>query len=149
MNQYIAGAIAGLVGTFAMTRAMEFLHGRLPARDRYPLPPSELTYALAPEALRKGLGHRRATMAAHYGYGAACGALLPLVTRRPDAVTGTAFGLGVWGISYLGLAPMLGVLRSADTHPHSRNALMIAVHVVWGSVTGAACGWLMKPGKRA
>lgn len=144
MNQYLAGAIAGLVGTFAMTRAMELLHARLPSRDRYPLPPSELTYALAPAKVRHALGHRTATMAAHYGYGAACGALLPALSRRPDAVNGTAWGLAVWGISYLGLMPALGVLRNADTHPPARNALMIAVHVVWGSVTGAACGWLRR-----
>jgi uncharacterized membrane protein YagU involved in acid resistance len=76
---------------------------------------------------------------AHFGYGAATGALYAPLARalRPPAVPGgVAFGLAVWGASYLGLLPALGILRPATEHPPRRTALMIAAHVVWGAVLG-------------
>jgi uncharacterized membrane protein YagU involved in acid resistance len=56
--------------------------------------------------------------------------------RAQNAWTGATFGLGVWVASYLGLMPMLGILRPATRHPARRNALMIAAHLVWGGVLG-------------
>jgi len=44
----------------------------------------------------------------------------------------------VWGGSYLGLLPSLGILRPATDHPAQRNALMIAAHLVWGATLGGA-----------
>ncbi len=43
----------------------------------------------------------------------------------------------VWGVSYLGLLPGLGILSSAKDHPARRSALMIAAHLVWGWVLAA------------
>ena len=47
---------------------------------------------------------------------------------------GIAFGLGLWAISYLGWIPEAGILRPATQHLPRRTALMVAAHVVWGSV---------------
>lgn len=54
----------------------------------------------------------------------------------PAPLTGAVFGLIVWAGSYLGLLPAMGILAPATRHPVRRTALMIAVHLIWGSVTG-------------
>src|SRR5687767_15180090 len=43
----IFGAIAGMVGTMAMTSTMRRLHKKLPPKQRYPLPPREIVDAVA------------------------------------------------------------------------------------------------------
>src|SRR5688572_13093277 len=48
-GRLLIGAVAGFVGTMAMTAAMNRLHRRLPAREKYPLPPREIIDAAAPE----------------------------------------------------------------------------------------------------
>ncbi|MFN4088082.1 MAG: hypothetical protein ACK4QW_03435 [Alphaproteobacteria bacterium] len=136
----ITGAIAGLVATFAMTVAMRQLHRLLPHRERYPLPPRELTERLTPTAPRDGgadhdvdSGPQQTAMVAHFAYGAATGAFLPLIRARPTMSEGSAYGVFVWAASYLGWIPLVGALRPATEHPGRRNLLMIAAHLVWGS----------------
>ena len=138
-----AGAAAGLAATVPMTAAMQLMHRRLPPRQRYPLPPRRITMRAAHKAgvkphldepERLGL-----TMAAHFGYGAAVGALFGLVApRRPAeaAAAGAGFGVLVWAVSYLGLMPALGLHPPATTEPARRNGLMIAAHLVWGATAG-------------
>ena len=77
------------------------------------------------------------TMALHFGYGTTVGALYtPLadLALAPYALKGMAFGVLVWGVSYLGWLPMTGLLSSATRNPAPRNALMIAAHLIWGTV---------------
>ena len=139
----MAGAAAGLAATVPMTAAMQLMHRRLPVHERYPLPPRRITMRAADKAgvrpyvdepQRLGL-----TMAAHFGYGTAVGALFGLVApRRPAeaAAAGAGFGLLVWTVSYLGLMPALDLHRPATREPAGRNALMIAAHLVWGATAG-------------
>ena len=152
----VIGACAGLAATVPMTLFMQQLHQELPARERYPLPPSEIVEALTERA---GIDdqidqseHMALTLLAHFGYGAATGALYaPLAhTFRPSAMLGgAAFGLGVWGASYLGLLPALGVLRPATEHPPRRNALMIGAHVIWGVTLGLIVEQLLRETEQA
>lgn len=144
-SKLLTGALAGAIATAPMTLAMEIMHRWLPAHERYPLPPSEITAKLtadagvAPHVDRKE--HTALTLLNHFGYGATCGAIYALLGSRlraplPAALVGIGYGLLVWTVSYLGLLPALGILRPATEHPERRNALMIAAHVIWGSVTG-------------
>lgn len=142
MNTFrlLIGALAGIVATGPMTVVMILLHRRLPARERYPLPPREITMKLARKA---GVAHElnseardAATLIAHFGYGAACGALYAASAERVSAspaAKGPLFGLLVWGTSYLGLLPGTGILSPATKHPARRNTLMIVAHLVWGA----------------
>lgn len=144
MNKYLAGAIAGFLATVPMTLTMQLLHRRLPSEQQYPLPPYEITMKAAQQAtLSSKLSPQQRTTAAlasHFGFGALMGALYPVATHRlrsPTALTGAAYGLAVWGISYLGWVPALKLLRPATLHPRKRVRLMVIAHLVWGPVTSS------------
>jgi uncharacterized membrane protein YagU involved in acid resistance len=133
--------LAGFVGTAVMTVAMAAMHRCLPAEQQGPLPPRQISMAAAE---RVGVKNRMdeqtrfsTTMALHFGYGTVVGALYaPLADTMPgcSSFKGMAFGVLVWAGSYLGWLPMSGLLSSATRHPAARNALMMAAHLVWGSV---------------
>jgi len=128
-----------------MTVLMEVGRRLLPWREQYPLPPRQITEVLA---CKTGVDDdlttqekQVATAFAHFGYGAAMGALYGGVVRpvvststlgEKNHLAGVGWGLAVWTGSYLGLLPALGILSPATRHPARRNALMIAAHVVWG-----------------
>ncbi|MGY6662400.1 MAG: hypothetical protein ACXIVO_08775 [Glycocaulis sp.] len=131
-----AAALAGVAGTVAMTAAMRRLNRQLPASARYPLPPRELVEAGGqdlPEPLAEEV-----TLLGHAGYGAATGAIMPLLIPRTSVLNGALYGGLVWMLSYLGWIPASGLLKNAACHPPSRNLAMIAVHLVWGGVTALA-----------
>ncbi len=144
-TRLLSGALAGFAATVPMTAVMLSLHRALPARERYPLPPRRVTVRAARKAR---VAHQldeddrtAATYAAHFGYGTGTGAIYgalvaPRVPGHP-VVKGTAFGLAVWALSYLGLLPALGLHPPATREPAGRNATMLFAHVVWGSVLGA------------
>ncbi len=134
-SRLVVGAIAGFVGTMAMTSAMRHLHARLPDEERYPLTPREIVDEAAdpPPETAADL-----TLLAHFLYGAACGALLAAAGERPGRGAGAAAGTAIWAASYMGWIPAVGLLKPATDHPARRNALMIGVHLVWGAATASA-----------
>ena len=128
-SRLVIGGIAGFVATMAMTAAMRRLHAKLPARERYPLTPREIVDStLAPPAAAAP----DLTLAAHFAYGAGCGALIAAADPRIGRAAGAMAGGAVWLGSYMGWIPAFGVLRPATGHPMRRNAVMIAAHFVWG-----------------
>ena len=136
----MVGAIAGFVGTMAMTAAMRRLHRRLPGKESYPLTPREIVDSLG-DQLGRPLASEAAkdvTTASHFLYGAAMGALISALNPDPSKRGGAAAGLVVWLASYMGWIPAVGTLEPAARHPARRNALMIGAHLVWGSATAAA-----------
>jgi uncharacterized membrane protein YagU involved in acid resistance len=144
MNGMLVGAAAGAAATVPMTIVMETLHRQLPGEPPRPLPPREVVDGVAVKAgVHRELNERdmqQLTLAAHFGYGAVCGALFGLVAPRnvPAAMTaGVMFGVGVWAGSYLGWLPALGVRQPATQDPRARSGLMIAAHIVWGAAAGA------------
>jgi uncharacterized membrane protein YagU involved in acid resistance len=134
-NRILLGALAGIAATCAMTAAARAMHRRLPPAERYPLPPREIVEGGLPVAKRSLGEHGRqtTTIAAHFGYGAATGALYALVVPRAGLLSGAAYAFLVWAVSYFGIMPGVGILRPAHDHPERRNLLMIAAHLVWGS----------------
>jgi uncharacterized membrane protein YagU involved in acid resistance len=150
-NRLLTGAFAGLVATVPMTAAMTAMHRRLPAPQRYPLPPRRVTMRAAGKAgVREHLdepARKAATMVSHFGYGTAVGSLFGAIAPR-DPVRGVAlgagFGLLVWTVSYLGLLPALDLHPPATKEPAGRNGLMIGAHLVWGATLGALVGTLRR-----
>jgi len=144
-SRLLIGAIAGFAATVAMTAAMSRLHRRLPARDRYPLPPREIVESTARQAGVE-LADEAAmdvTTAAHFGYGALTGSLIGAASPRIGPGTGAMAGVAVWVASYLGWIPVVGILKPATVHPRRRNALMLGAHLVWGGTTALAMRELM------
>lgn len=140
---WIKDAVAGCVATAPMTLFMLLTQRFLPHGQRYDLPPEIIIQDLARRThLHWRLSKRQvllATLVSHFGYGAAMGLFYKPVERYvpgPSLAKGSAFGLLVWGASYLGLLPALGLVESAYREPGRRNLMMIAAHLVWGSATG-------------
>lgn len=152
MNRVLAGAIAGIAGTYAMTVAKDILFPRLPPTQRYPLPPREITQDVVERVSGPATDEQAllsATVASHFAFGAGCGVLFVLsgLHRKRPIRNGIGFGLGVWTASYLGWLPAAKILTPATRHPAGRNGLMIAVHLVWGAVTGHAADVLFRSGR--
>lgn len=138
MNALLRGAIAGAIATAPMSLVMLTLQHALPGR-RETLPPREITenmleaVDLRPE--RDPSATENLTVFGHFGYGAACGALLSPFAR--GARSGAAMGLLVWSASYLGWLPAVNLFPSATDKSARQNSLMIASHVIWGAAFGS------------
>jgi hypothetical protein len=139
----LLGFICGVAATGPMSAIMVAIHRRLPAGERYPLPPREITM----KAIERVPGGREIdpatrsalTWLAHFGYGGAAGALYAganavAVGSQKSTERGLLFGLLVWAVSYLGLLPGLGVLKPVTEHPVRRSGLMIVAHLAWGLI---------------
>ena len=140
-SRMLLGALAGIVGTAAMTAAMNRMHQRLPQKDRYPLPPREITQTVLGGQSEKAIRDR--STAAHFGFGSAAGAIMGALSPTARPMAGAIAGLAIWAGSYFGWVPAANILQSAEDHPLRRNVLMIAAHLVWGSVTAATIRDLM------
>ncbi|UUP18709.1 hypothetical protein [Nitratireductor thuwali] len=140
MRRALFGALAGTCATMAMTAAMRRLHRALPADQRYPLPPREITSRTLPAPDARSA--TTAAILAHFGFGALAGAVYGCLPRPRPA--GFVYGPAVWAVSYLGWVPAGRILAPADDHPGRRNALMLLVHVVWGTVLSVALDELNK-----
>jgi hypothetical protein len=78
------------------------------------------------------------------GYGMTAGALYGALRPRPGnlLVDGTALGLGVWAVGYLGWLPALGLMPSVQQQETEQVASPIAQHIIFGMATVAAYQWL-------
>jgi uncharacterized membrane protein YagU involved in acid resistance len=154
MNGLLSGLYGGFIATGPMTLLMFERHDSFPDSERSPLPPATLSYEtiektgvepkLSPDA------QSAVTMASHFAYGAAAGAVYGVALGKaplPPLAKGIAYGLGVWGLNYLGITPAFGYRAAAPKMPARRNAMMIFAHVVWGACLAYATEKLIESGK--
>ena len=77
---------------------------------------------------------------AHLGFGALGGVIYSLVRRLAPGIPGPLLGilvaLGIYGVSYKGWVPALGILPPPEEDRPGRPAVMITAHVVYGLVLG-------------
>jgi len=124
-----------------MTLAMESLYRPLPRKERYPLPPRELTQNLLQkveaDALLDEEQRVELSLVSHFGYGALAGALYPYTRQRVEhpLVYGSSYGVAIWAASYFGWIPALQILPPPHRQPANRRRLMIVAHLVWGAGT--------------
>lgn len=136
MASMVRGGLAGLAATVPMTAVIAA--GRV-GGWLYTPPPAEITGEVAErmgeEPEPEDPVFQASWLAAHLGYGAACGALYGLLRPllpRSNSAAGLIFGGAVWGVSYLGLLPALDLFPSATKDSPRRQAVMIAAHGVYG-----------------
>lgn len=138
MNHYARGAVSGGVATLAMTATM--VAGKRIFRFGSQ-PPREITRKAL---VRLGMSPFDSTttdplawMTTHEMYGMACGVGYVLVRPfLPSSryTAGLLFGGAVWGISYLGYLPALGLYPSPDDDRRARLTVMVIAHAVFGVV---------------
>lgn len=143
------GAVAGVVGTLAMSLLM------LPAQWAGLLgtqPPRRVSDRLLVGAADEDAGEERrrvGTAFAHLGIGAAAGALLgatrALTARRgPAPLVGGAFGAALWAVNYVLVAPVLRFFPPPWRDRPGRPPVMAAANMVFGVVTAAVADLLTR-----
>lgn len=149
MDKILRGALVGAVATLPMSLMMWLLERNIEKKDDVrDLPPNRIAEEVVEAAGLDGQLDRedqdRLSLAAHFAYGAACGAVYSATVARrtglPLAVEGAVFALGVWGVSYLGWLPAANLYPSATDDSPQRNTTMIGSHVVWGTAMGVLEG---------
>ncbi len=144
MNSLISGAVAGLVGTTAMTAAIFALKkaGMAPGEPA----PKEIT-----ENLEEKLGVRSylpepafeaSWVMLHFGYGTMSGVVYALaqkaLNRERPFLIGSLFGILLWAVGYCVWLPLLG-LYPPPTRLSKRKvgAELITTHLIYGTSTAA------------
>jgi uncharacterized membrane protein YagU involved in acid resistance len=109
------------------------------------MPPEKITAAMLH---RTGIGHNGtqqdvlATLL-HFGFGATAGTAFGVIAPRPLMLrlpAGLAYGAAIWGVSYMGWVPALGIMPRADRDRRDRQAVMLAGHLVYGVSLAAFVG---------
>ncbi len=146
VKRVIRGALAGLVGTTAMTGAMF-------AIKKAGMAPGEPAPKEIAENLEKKIGvyHQLPKPAfeaswamLHFGYGTASGTAYALAQEgalevgRPLLV-GPLFGVLLWVIGYCGWLPLLGLYPPPTRLPTRKVAAeLVATHLIYGTATAVA-----------
>lgn len=84
---------------------------------------------------------RRGGDVLHFGYGAACGAVLATAVRSRDirvGKDGLALGLGLWAFGFNVLLPALGAHPGPWTWRRREFVLTLSAHAAYGVATAAA-----------
>jgi hypothetical protein len=137
MNRLVRGTLSGLAGTVMMTipilvtKKLKLFHTP---------PPVEISANVARKTPllpdRSTPGFPVVWLGAHLAYGAACatGYVISDSILRPDNTVeaGLVFGGVVWGVSYLGYLPALGLYPWPDADVRPRLAVMVVAHAVYG-----------------
>ncbi len=143
MKAVIDGAMAGVAATTAMSGPM-LLAGRMGWMEQQP--PERITeeaLSAAGAPVESDAAQDALATVAHYGFGAAAGAVFATLHRRvrlpvPAVAQGMAFGLLVWATSYKGWLPALGIMPPSQRDRPGRRRTMVLGHLVYGAVLGAA-----------
>jgi hypothetical protein len=142
MKSLIRGAAAGTIATALMSALM--LAGRKLGVTGQ-LPPEKITV----KALRRVGVHPNAEQqdalatSLHFAFGAGAGAAFGVIARRvpvPSVPLGVAYGTAIWGVSYMGWIPSLGLMPHAARDRRGRQAVMLAGHIVFGAALGVLAG---------
>jgi hypothetical protein len=152
----MAGAVAGLVGTWAMSEVQrlwtlavdgsppESAGGRHDARDWQERSEQQNSNELAAQALARYVIGRRLTrrelrVAAplmHYSFGAAVAAIYgAYAERRHGNRSGAAFGTTVWLAADEIAMPLLGLSDSTARRPIEMHLQSFVAHLVFGTAT--------------
>lgn len=130
----IRASVRGLIAAMAMSGMREFTAN---AGLLEKSPPEAIVERHAPEKVKRlAAGHRSAVIElAHWGYGAAGGAVFGVLPSRlrADPRIGPVYGLLVWLVFEFGIGPLLNVQYPEQKRlPH--RAMLALDHVMYGIV---------------
>jgi hypothetical protein len=142
MKTLVRGATAG---TFATALMSLLMLGARKLGITGGLPPEKITSRLLNRAGVARTAKQQDAMATllHFGFGAGAGAAFGVVAKRvpvPSIPLGMAYGTAIWGVSYMGWVPMLGLMPPAHRDRRGRQVVMLAGHLVFGAALGALAG---------
>jgi len=142
VKSLIRGAFAGTIAT-ALMSALMLAARRLGITGT--LPPEKITSKmLRSHGIHPDRGQQDALAAGlHFAFGAAAGGVFGVIARRvpvPSVPLGIAYGAAIWGVSYGGWVPSMGLMPRADHDQRGRQAVMLAGHLVFGATLGALAG---------
>src|SRR3954454_19740683 len=137
----LAGTMVGVGATLGMSAVM-MIGQRVGLAGRHP--PEEIVDRSAERLTGRRMEERHADVAgavAHLAFGGAGGALFAVAWRMlrppvPASLAGIGYAVGIWTASYLGWVPALGLMPPADKDDRSRQAVLVAAHVVYGAILG-------------
>lgn len=133
----LGGAVAGAVATIPMSAVM-LAADAAGLMGKYP-PQLIVEKGLAASGANADEGVKRTTaIAAHFGFGAAAGALFGLLYHRmkspePPIARGIGYGIAVYTASYAGWIPAANIMPLPPDDRPGRQPSMIAAHVVFGA----------------
>ncbi len=86
----------------------------------------------------------------HFAFGGGAGALFAVGSKQvrpplPPALQGIFWGTAVWGVSYLGWVPALGIMPHAARDRPGRALTMLGAHWLYGAVLGQLLAATLKP----
>lgn len=151
MKSLIRGATAGAIATALMSALM--LAARRVGLTGM-LPPEKITSKmLRSHGIHPDRGQQDALATGlHFAFGATAGAAFGVVARRvpvPSMPLGVAYGAAIWGVSYMGWVPSMGLMQRADRDQRGRQAVTLAGHLVFGATLGALAGRKPRPTETA
>ena len=142
-------AIGGAAGAAATVGMSALMLGAQRAGLMGELPPKKVTEAsLDAVGMTEHVDERATnvlTAAAHFGFGAAAGALFAVVRRWlpvavPAGALGVVYGTLVWAVSYFGWVPALGIMPAPQDDRPGRPQSMLVAHWVYGGTLGTIMG---------
>ncbi len=148
-----AGALGGLVGSFAMNQFQALLSAASNAgsdqqQEKQPSSQADDATVKTARAISRKLLHHELTQeekkwagpVAHYTFGTLLGAFYGLLAETVPlarAGAGTAYGAAVWLTADEISVPAFGLSQSAGNAPLSSHAGALAAHLVFGVATAA------------
>jgi uncharacterized membrane protein YagU involved in acid resistance len=142
IRRCVNAGLAGFAATVPMTAYMEWADDARITAPASTLPPRQIVEEAAGETVSVATEAELqfGTRVAHYGYGTAVATIYGLHQVRgtvcSEMISGVAFGLQIWALSYLGLLPALGSRARAAKQSRRTNAVVIAAHLIWGASLG-------------
>jgi uncharacterized membrane protein YagU involved in acid resistance len=137
----LAGALGGLIATFAMS---EF-YSLLPRAENYPQPGKEDSTVKAASAISQAIFHhdlttdqkKMAGSAVHYTFGMTMAALYGVLAEFRHSTRlgwGTTFGAAIWLGAHVITVPALGLSEPVTRVAPATEAAEFAAHLVYGAV---------------
>lgn len=139
------GALAGVAGGVVMTAMRMKVAPKVLPEEMQPeefVPKEAVEWAEEkagqPQALSEAQ-EMSVALVAHLGYSALMGSLYgigrPQLKAVPAPLAGALFGLAVWGVSFEGWMPAVGIIERTTDKPPKKWTPYVMGHIVYGAVT--------------